>query len=82
MEDNSSKESDDYEHNSLLYYYLENDVTQCRNASTENYQDISTIATPSLASDIDSDIDTTNLRDEALLNSEEKDDQKTSVCKI
>jgi hypothetical protein len=83
MEDNSSKESDDYEHNSLLYYYLENDVTQYRNSSTENYQDISTIATPSLASDTDSDIDTTNMRDDKTsLNSEEKDDQDISVCKI
>jgi len=80
MEDNSSKESNDYEHNSLLYYYLENDVTKYRNSSTENYQDISNIATHSLASDTDSDIDTINMRDDKTsLNLEGKDDQDTSV---
>jgi len=83
MEDNSSKESNDYEHNSLLYYYLENDVTKYRNSSTENYQDISNIATHSLASDTDSDIDTINMRDDKTsLNLEGKDDQDTSVWKI
>jgi len=62
--DNTSEESDDYEQNSLLNYYLENDDNLNRNSATENHQDISTLATPSLASDTDSDIDTTNTRDD------------------
>jgi len=83
VEDNTSEESDEYEHNSLIHYYLENDDTQHRNSTAENYHDISTLATPSLASDTDSDIDTTNTRDDdTSLNLEEEDDQENSVCEI
>jgi hypothetical protein len=78
--DNTSEESDDYEQNSLLNYYLENDDNLNRNSATENHQDISTLATPSLASDTDSDIDTTNTRDDdTLLNLEEENDQDMMI---
>jgi tRNA G18 (ribose-2'-O)-methylase SpoU len=78
--DNTSEESDDYAQNSLLNYYLENDDNLNRNSATENHQDISTLATPSLASDTDSDIDTTNTRDDdTLLNLEEENDQDMMI---
>jgi hypothetical protein len=83
MGDNTSEESDDCEQNSLLNYYLEKDDNLNRNSATENHQDISTLATPSLASDTDSDIDTINTRDDdTSLNLEEEDDQDNSVSKI
>ena len=46
MGDNTSEESDDCEQNSLLNYYLGNDDNLNRNSATEDYQDISTSATP------------------------------------
>ena len=80
MGDNTSEESDDYAQNSLLNYYLGNDDNLNRNSATENHQDISTLATPSLASDTDSDIDTTNTRDDdTLLNLEEENDQDMMI---